>query len=186
MNPSQESLQAKLRTSMQIGFLIARSYATTIEIFLHKGFGRRYFGLNAIVGAFILFACSLLLEEWDTTWLKMYLLFYVMYLFIHLLVPDRDRGQHSYYAGYPLLLPQRSRVSEYAFKRYYEPLFVAMFGGLVWFFNAPLGGYLIGAGWALNVVNSMGRVADRNRVLDLRDAVIEQQIVSEEFRSTYR
>lgn len=165
--------------------------ALPAEILLHGQFGRRYLGFEAWLAMFQMLLVAMLfgtLAEngsrdmypyYSPGPLFLYLCVYFVAFVgarIALTVQER-RGaiEHSRYNGWPRFLPPRLARFERVFKIFVEPSAVLYIAVKLGALNLPLGLYLgfnaLCMGWS-NLVNVR---FERQRALDLRDAMLEQR-----------
>lgn len=90
--------------------------------------------------------------------------------------------EHSYYAGYPRLMRLCGCFKETTVKSCVEPILVFVTGAALCPYNEPLGGYLIFAAFGLFGSVHLAMGYERTRALDMHDAMIDQQNVTERFR----
>lgn len=173
-------------TMNAVGFVV-RTWATSVEVLLHKRVGERYLGLQA-AAVLLLIPCYCLF--WRGYDLQPLMCFFVVYLcgvgVARADVLSRKRSGmpiHSFYTGYPRLRRARCKLSEVKFKKLFEPLITAGFGfGLYLLGEEPLGMYILIAGVCMFLSVAMSEMQFETRAAALRDQVIEQQYVAERFR----
>jgi hypothetical protein len=162
--------------------------ATSAEVFLRRGFGERYFGLQA---AAVLLAVPLYGLLWEGHDLSLLMLFLALYIAAWCtarigITRRRIAGaiEHSQYGGWPVLLSARPfrGMSELTAKRLVEPLFVLASGVGVAQVDPPLGSYLMLAAGGMAVSVRLAFGYQRARLVDMRDAFIEQKNLMERFR----
>jgi hypothetical protein len=173
------------RNGINIAMLIIRAWATSLEVFLHKGMGRRYNGIQAALVLLLVPFYSLAWPHDDLRPLLWFLLAFLVMCGVTRIGSLLRRGQpcHSFYTGWPRLMGRTRKLSEVTFKRYIEPILVLAIGfALRENVNPPLGTYLmIGAG-CLFLSVSVSVIEEQVRAEDMNDAVIEQSMVAERFR----
>ncbi len=179
-----------LRNAIALIVFIARAFALSVEVCLHRTstFGERYVGLQAGAALLLIFFWPALCEPGHDPDPMLTLLGLVFCLLIGIrsrIAIRRRRGgpqPHSYYSGTPWLMRFTGRMSEAKVKSEVEPFFVAAVGGLMLALSPPLGGYLIFAGLGLLITTNLGKEYERTRALDMNDAQIEQRNIVERFR----
>jgi hypothetical protein len=166
--------------------LISRIGAVTVEVFLHKGFGRRYIGLQALL-AFVL------IPLWSSFWpehdMRAQIIFMEAY-FAMLVIARmgvicnwfRGTQPHSYYSGTPHLCRLLPKLSENTVKKFVEPGVLLLVGLIVSDVSEPFGKYLMFAGICLFLSIAIGDAWIQKRAMDARDALIEQQSVADYLR----
>jgi hypothetical protein len=160
---------------------VSRIGAVSVEVFLRRGFGQRYFGLQALLVLLLIPLWSSCCPEQDPRPLMTFLAAYVVMLLVARVGIFcrwiRGTSPHSYYAGEPLVGRLLPWLPERAVKRFVEPLVVFAGGFYLCEFSAPLGKYLMFAAGCLLVTAWLNDLWLRKRSLDVRDAMIEQQEV---------
>lgn len=165
---------------------VARSWAVTVEVFLHRRFGERYIGLQAVAAIPLVLLYTLF---WNGHDLRPMFVFLAAYLALCLaarigVALRRRRGPqlHSYYTGQPRLMRVLPRLSEFAIKRAVEPALLLVAGALTRAANKPLGTYLMLAAAALVITATLAAECERRQGLDLYDSYVDQRQASERFR----
>lgn len=188
-NQSGEPLEGYRRFLGGIAF-VARAFAVSIEVFLHRAdsFGERYLGLQAGAALLLIFFWPVFCERHhDPTPM---LCFAGMFVLSCMLVRVRTflrrrRGgpqPHTRYSGTPELVHRFKRLDEVKVKQTVEPFMTFAIGGVVLNFSPPLGGYLMIASAGLLISNGLAAEYERRRVSDMHDAYLEQRGVAERFR----
>lgn len=187
MPSGKESGGSSDKSGLPVLMFVVQAWATSVEVFLHRGFGERYLGLQA--GA-VLLLVPLYCLAWPHYDLRPMMMFLLAYLVMYCTarskaVLRRWRGEqfHSYYTGRPRLMRLLPRCDEVAVKRFIEPLIVLGIGYLSAQGNRPFGTYLMCAAACLIMSVTMSVAWSRTRALDLNDAVFDQQEVAERFRA---
>lgn len=166
---------------------VCRGFAVSLEVFLHRGLGSRYLGLQAAAVLVLvpLFGCA-----WEGHDLTALLLFLPAYLLMCLVARAdmfrrRRRGEHCHtqYSGWPRLLKPGARMTELSCKQYVEPL-LALAAGFVLhqLGERPLGAYVMFSAVCLAISTNVDVAIDRLRAENMNDAVIEQELLAERFR----
>jgi hypothetical protein len=177
-----------LRSTLVWWLFWARVGAVSVEVFLHKRFGQRYCRLQAFMviplGMFYTWVW-----EWQGYDIRPLVKFFVAYVIalviaqIGILIRLRRGDQeHSQYNGWPVILGADKADKERMFKQVVEPLMVLGFGWIVYQSSLPLGAYLMFAAVSLFVMNGLNQLWQRGRIVDMQDAVFEQQATAGGFR----
>lgn len=183
----------RLKTALGWVAFIAGALAISVEVFLHRSrtFGGRYVGMQAAAVILIVPLYSMFWEGYELMPLMRFLGAFLFMCFLVRLggLARRSRdGQefHSRYTGYPRLMRLMPRADERKVKGALEPLLVFFAGIFASPTSEPLGGYLILAsvGLAVSVQFSVGY--ERQRVIDMNDAYLEQRYIAERFREMRR
>lgn len=167
---------------------LAQVGSVSVEVFLHRRFGERYCRLAAIAVFPLGVAYAWLWNSagYDIEPLMMFFLAYLVGLVFSqigvLLRLRRGDQEHSYYNGYPRLLPVRNAHRECRFKQWGEPLLVCMTGIVAYDFNRPLATYLLFAAGSLFLCNALLGLWQRRQIIDMQDAVFEQRQTAGGFR----
>lgn len=176
-----------LRAAMHWTSFIARTLATSMEVFLHRGFGERYLGMQALAVVPAVFFFTAFWRGHDVSPLLMFVLFYLGMCAAARARMLRSRAaggpqEHSGYNGQPWLMRFWPQLSEERLKTTIEPALLLLIGLLVMPLNAPLGSYVMLGAVGMIVSVQMYLADQRARVLDMHDAHVEQQNVVEGFR----
>lgn len=169
--------------------------ARSVEVFIHKGFGSRYFDLLGASGsALTLFVVTMIaaVQFKDDTMqsgnviLGLYLLAYVVMAVIHIqLAKYRKEIVHSWYSGTPLLYSwifkdmDYPKIYEHQVKLYVEPLAVFLLAMPIAILSPQLSTWLIFSSGAMFIRGQMALRASREKYLDLVDAQIEADTMAE-------
>ena len=182
MNPANVSLFFN-----RVTWQVMQTGVTSVEVFLHRRFGERYLGLYAWTPLIAIPFPSLFFPPEDFGPPFVFMLMYLVLLLLDYLEIWRRcrRGdrEHSRYNGEPMWFGSFGITHERSVKLYVEPLLVLGIGAAVLGYNVPLGGYLIFAGFSLAATNQKIDWWDRQQVVDMHDAVMDQQQRAERFRS---
>ncbi len=181
--------QQDVRSGVNIAAFFVETCAVTMEVFLHRHFGRRYFDAKAAAPLLIipLFG-ALCFPQHDQGPLLLFLLLYLVGLVCARSEAERLHKKgiivHSRYNGWPRSLPPTSTPDqELRAKSLGEPFLVGLWGAVFFVgWNAPLGAYFIVAAISLAASNCMYRMKVEREVADMSDALIEQQMRAERFR----
>lgn len=164
--------------------------ATSIEVYLHRNFGRRALGGNVVRAILLMVLFIVCARRAHRLPLECFLYgFVVLSMFAGIGICIRMwRGHppmHTRYNGTPHVMWLVPRWNEVTVKRL-EGLLVFAIGYGVIHFNRPLGFYLMTAAACFWLTMHGAAVAQRNKALDMNDAVIEQTIGAERFREMQR
>lgn len=166
---------------------ISKTFAISVEVFLHKGIGSRYIGIQGLGAAAIIFFWGGFWPEHDVRPMLVYLLFYFAFCFAHrmdALMRMRRGGEqgHSYYTGWPILMRFNKRANEITVKRIVEPMFVFVVGVFMCDVSEPLGTYLMVAAVGLLVSVQSNFIFDQTQATDMNDAMVQQKQLAERLR----
>lgn len=168
--------------------LVARTLATSVEPFLHRRFGSRYFGIHAgcVFPAILIWCCNW--RGYDVRPLLLYAGLYAVAVILARAETGRleAKGEviHSQYNGWPRLLSLRGfrNLREQTAKAI-EPYLMFLIGGVLITWSPPLGSYLMVAGGGLLVSIGLAETCQRVRDRDLQDALIDQRISANRLRA---
>jgi hypothetical protein len=166
---------------------ICNSLAVSVEVFLHKGVGSRYIGLQGLAAAAMIFFWGGFWPGQDISPVLIYLALYLLFCFaqrMDALKRLRQGGgqEHSRYTGRPILMRFTGRINEITIKRIVEPALVFLIGILICSANEPLGKYLMLAAVGLLVSVQSTLRFEETRATDMNDAMINQQHAAQRFR----
>lgn len=168
----------------QTGFnwfvLFLRCLAVPLDIIAHRGFGSRYFDLRTGAAAILIWITPLFFPSSDPAPVWCFLGFYVLMnlraRWETYRLERRGRGPHSRYSGQPLLCRWRPAWNELTVKRFIEPAIAVCIGwGAAEWINTPLGVVLIGCGLSAFLDVSSSVMVERQRRMDVRDAVLDAE-----------
>lgn len=176
--------------AMNVLGLLIRTWATSVEVLLHKRFGDRYFGVQAAAVLLLIPIYSLFWQGHDVLPLMCFMLVYlgaVMVARLDIVSRKRNGARiHSFYGGFPWYINARTKLSELQCKKYFEPLYVAAAGlGLYLLGEQPLGVYFVIAGACLFLSVAISDLEFERRAAAMNDQVIEQEYVAERFREMH-
>lgn len=161
---------------------------TSLAVFFRSGFGRRYLGGQALAVFLIVLVFSACWPNDDPRPLLWFLALYFVGCIWARLGTARQvrRGiiQHSYYSGTPQLMrwPIIRRMREATVKTLIEPLVVFFAAAYLMPLNEPLASYLLIAAIGQMLSQGMARSYEEQRLMNARDAYLEQQQLAERFR----
>ncbi len=175
-----------IQSSMNLLMVLLHIYSTSIEVFLHRGMGARYLGLQSLFVLFLVPLHTGFMRTQDPSLTGLFLLAYLgACLGQRAVMLARHRtGEvvHSRYNGYPWLLGSKSRIDELTWKGRVEPLLVLAGGLLFAVLDEGFGSYIMTAGGAMFLKNLMHQELRSQEVMDMRDSMIEQQQRAAQFR----
>jgi hypothetical protein len=188
---AQEPQAMQPQQAVNIVLLVLQAFAVVPEVFLHKGIGCRYLDKQAALAVLVIPGFVLVWPEEDPTGL-IYLLgaYFVRCAALrlsHLRRKKIERGgvvEHSRYPGWPAILdgPLGRRLTEPTAKAFVEPVLVLVTGALLCELSEPLGSFLMVSAFCLFATAKARITFERTRMMDLRDAQIDQRNMSERFR----
>jgi hypothetical protein len=167
---------------------VVRVWATSIEVFIRRGMGRRYLGLHAAAVLLLVPLYCLFWELYDVRPMVWFLEAYVGMLLVSRISRLR-RGKedcHSYYDGFPRMLKSEHWECEVRFKRINEPLLVGCLGAGIVVVSQPLGWYVIIGAIALAIQSEVWEQWEAARAMDIHDAMLEQSFLAKRLRSKSR
>lgn len=189
-NPNGGGMTEKSVKGARVLVFVARMLASPLEACLRREFGQKYFGIEAL-------ASLGLLPLWMAFWPGMsadgLICFWVYVLFMlararaeSLRMLRHGANVHTRYSGWPRLSRWFPRMSEAALKAKYEPAFCFLAGILLFCVTEPLGSFVLVATVGLVLTQSTIEAVERARVMELNDAMIEQQSLAGRFREMQR
>lgn len=162
---------------------------TSVVVFTRSGFGRRYFGLQAFAVLPLLLLYTTFWPEHDPRPIFGYLGAYIVAVALARIgsVRRQRRGevQHSQYSGTPSILRWpifRRWLKESTAKGFVEPILVIAFGVGIARLHEPLAVYLVAAAFGQMIAFGIAQAYEDQRLMDMRDAYLEQQHLAERFR----
>ncbi len=170
-----------MKNGINLLALAANGYATTVTVFLRRGFGAEALGLNGIVAAVIIlgyagFTHSPEVITFFWVWLG-FVAYQRMYGFS---LRRQGRVLHSRYAGWPEV-GMRFAKSEKAARQVVESIVCVVAGAALWLFSEPLGQFIMLAPIGLFVSQGIEAQVINKRLTALRDCEIEQRHLSDLF-----
>lgn len=161
----------------------------SVVVFLRRGFGSRFLGIHAAVVVPLVLVYTLLWEGHDVRPVLVFLACYLVAVGVArtgcLWRRWKGREEYSYYSGSPSVVRWpvfQGRLSERTAKAIVDPLLVAACGVAMLPASEPLGWYLVIAAGGAAASMQVAISYERTRVMDMRDAFIEQRNVAERFR----
>ena len=177
-----------LRGNLNLMIFVIRTWSTSLEVFFRRDFGDRYLGVQAMAVLILVPLYSLGWQDYDLRPLYWFIPAYLLRcLYVRQrAIWTRQPGDwcHSYYDGWPTGLKSTAKISERTFKRFFEPASALALGFMVRNFlgEGPLGCYLMIGGACMFWSGHLTQMAYRTRLKNIQDAMIEQQLLAEEFR----
>ena len=188
MNQEQQPIDPVQDTKAMLNWLmlLVMSYSTAMEVVLHRNMGHRYLGFQAVAVLFLVPLHTVFMETRDPSLTAWFLLFYVLCCFAQRcnMWERRKRGQseHSQYNGYPWLRGEKSKISEVAFKTWFEPALVAIGGLLLCGLDRAFGSFIVTCGASMCIKGLVSYQLRATETTDMRDSMIEQQQRADRFR----
>ena len=184
----EPSVLERLQSGANWLYLLCRAIAVMAEVsFLRTGFGERHLGLHAFLAVPLLMVYAAAWPAHDPRPLLAYLALYLVMCLVaraeSLSRRLRGRREHSRYGGLPRIARLMPRLSEVTIKRVVEPLLVLLLAMVITPLNEPLGTYLLLTAFALCISVNMTAAYDHVRAVDMHDALLEQQQLTERFRA---
>lgn len=184
--PQSQPEPSDIQSSMNLLMVVLHIYSTSIEVFLHRGMGARYLGLQAVFVLFLVPLHTGFMRTKDPSLTGLFLLAYLgACLGQRAFILARNRtGQvvHSRYNGYPWLLGAKSRFDELNWKGRAEPLLILAGGLLFAVIDEGFGSYIMTAGGAMFFKNLLHQQLRSEELMDMQDSLVEQQQWAAQFR----
>ena len=173
------SVAERFRRSVNGVGLFCEAGAVTLQFLMHREFGERYIlGWRTLFGGVLIGAFWMGWDGYERQPLELYGWTCALLAVCHLaLAFDRRRrgkGDHSFYNGWPMALPEALTRFERPFKVVVEPALAYVAGMYLREWNQALGCYVMFAAGCLFFNGLMLRAVDRRRRLDIEDAMVEQ------------
>lgn len=183
MNEKQDDGGLDIRLGFHILYFLTSAHANCFVPFLRRGIGREGFGAAALGSLAILILMIPQAPEFEG----------FLYLWLVAVVCQRisthrrlKRGEriHSRYNGWPWLAMKLPFVrSEKTCKVFVEPMLCMLIGTAICPLSESLGGFIICGMFTLNFQHAMDGEAQVKKVRRMRDAAIEQKLLSRMYRS---
>ena len=184
--PQSQPEPSDIQSSMNLLMVVLHIYSTSIEVFLHRGMGARYLGLQAVFVLFLVPLHTGFMRTKDPSLTGLFLLAYLgACLGQRAIMLARQRtGEvvHSRYNGYPWILGAKSRIDELTWKGRVEPLLVVLGGVLFACLDEGFGSFVMTAGGAMFLKNLMHQQLRSQELMDMQDSLVEQQQRAAQFR----
>lgn len=171
-----------------LAIMIMEFFSRSVEVFIRKDFGVRYFDLLGATGSGLtlfvvtMIAASQLNEnmQFGNAVLGLYLLAYVVTALVHIFLAKRRKEViHSWYSGEPLLYSwilkdiAWPRTEEHHVKLYVEPAAIFLLAIPIAILSPQLSAWLTFSSICMFTRGQRALRASRERYLDLVDAQIE-------------
>lgn len=185
-NPNGGGIMQDSLKAGRILVFVARMFASPLEVCLRRHFGPKYFGFAAV-------ASLVLMPLWMAFWpdkssdaLNCFSLL-VLFMFARARAESsrmlrEGTNVHSRSNGISRLSRWFPRMAEAKVKAKVEPAFCVIVGILLMYLSEPLGSFVLIATVGLVLAQSTIDSVERARVMELNDALIEQQSIAERFR----
>lgn len=183
----QPSMFERMQRDINVVAFLLSSISVTVEVFLRRRMGERSIGVRGLVGFVMLFVFGIFFPGENLV-----PLFLFMWAFAAMCTVQRARALlrrwrgvhgHSRYDGEPRIAALLPNWDELRLKRTGEPVVLAAIGFLALACNRPLGMWLLIAAAATAITVRLLEQAERRRMMDLGDAMIEQEVRSERLRT---
>lgn len=186
-NRNHPSCVQDAKAALGWGVVFANSAATSMEVFLHRNFGERYFGMQSALVLLLVPFYSLFWRGYDLRPLLQFLAAYLVMCFVAQIgiLARRRRGGpqvHSQYSGTPHIMRLLPWLSERTVKVIVEPMLLFVIAVMTMSVSEPLGGYLMLCSVALCLTVNLAIGMERKRAIDTNDAYWEQRSTAERFR----
>jgi hypothetical protein len=178
-NQGSDSIQ-NAKKALNFVVLVLLAMTMSIEVFLHRRFGSRYFGLQSLIALLGIPTWILL---WPEERVEPLLVFWGLFIAMTLraraecaVMAARGTVAHSRHSGTSRLTRVFRRTPEWKLKGALEPILVFFTGILLLPVSQPLGSYLMCAALAMFVSYGVSDSVGRARATDMNDALIEQEL----------
>ncbi len=190
MNTNGQGFSQKSTRAAHYLMFAARVLASPLEVWLRRGVGPKYFGIHAL-GTLLLFPL------WTIFWPResptaLYILWALTMLHLARAKAESNRmvkkGEivHTRYNGTSRLQRYFKRFSEAKVKGTCEPVLGLVVGGILMQIDGPAGSLIVASSVGMFLGQSAIEEAEKARVSELNDALIEQQSIAERFRDLQR
>lgn len=181
----QRTPQQDFRATANLVANLAGVFSVITEVFAHRCFGHRYIGGKGALALIVIPVFgALCFPHHSQTGLWLFVGLYALAALKAQGEANRlhrqNAGIHSRYNGWPKKLKlDAGEAQERRVKSFEEPLVVATIGAIIYyFFDQPLGALLMVSGCSLAFTNSLYRIKTERQDDDMRDALIEQQMMA--------
>jgi len=170
----EPSFKSHLRLAWEIAKAVVVAVPTTVEVFLHRGFGTRTAGSFA-KGLVILIAVFLIPPSKSPAIIPLFPGFVFAYVIVAIGQWLTSRfgmpvGEiHSHSMGRPWPIWERVPVATSTVHRYFEPALCWLFAFVLSALDPSLSTWLVIAGGALFIKGQLRRIETRSRQLDTLD-----------------
>lgn len=167
--------------------VIVEAFSFSVEAFLRRGFGCRYIDRQAALAPMLMSLFVVLSPPDDQAPMLCFLLAYLVMAAWQWTLARwrllRGDDEHSRYSGWPRCLRAHLAHREHRIKKYFEPFAVICISGLIGEHSPCMAAYLAVSAACLFVSGQRAEGWMRRRVIDMNDAVVEQQHVAERFQT---
>jgi len=186
MSEQNDSSSLGMKATANLVMWLCQILSVTVEVFLHSGFGERYFGFKALLAVPMILLFALLHQHQNIMPLMVFLWAYIPLAIGWRIWATVRRWlkrplPHSRYSGRPYLWWLLPRWRETTVK-WLEPLLIMALGLAVRHLNQPLGAFVMYAGAGMAISVGLNIALDRNKVMDMNDAILEQTSLAEQHR----
>jgi hypothetical protein len=185
-----ESFVDRMDGISRILTLIIAGWAATVVIFFRRDFGRNYLALVPGVGVIVLCLFAALTMPLTHmvlfigySWLVVAATIY--HRLLSLWKSSRGDASHSHYDGWPTLC-DRWKLSEQTAKLVVEPIVALLMSIVLLVVHPALAGYVMIGAACIFVMAWSFRCERQKRVEQLRDALIDQDLMNDDFQSLSR
>lgn len=192
-NEQPFTMMERARIGYAVGQAVGRTCAISMEVFLHKQFGKHYLSWQSFAVYLVLWLFGLVWahDGHDCRPLVAYTMAYTLALlwagFSTLWRNRHGQLEHSLYNGVPRLFPSSTPRREQWSKELFEPALVIGLGlYIAQYVNPPLGMWLVLGGVCLSGTNRQFRQHQRQCATEMQDALIEQQWRAHQARDLQR
>jgi hypothetical protein len=169
-------------------YLVAHGWATSVEVFLRRDFGKRYLNLQAGMVFLLIPLFSVLFPGDDLRplfWFQGAYLLMLLVARLNVAARSKQPGTpgHSRYSGVPRLMAAFPKWSEQSVKQYLEPALLWSVAAVIWYLgNKPLATYIAFGGFWIHAIVGDELLRSRRQAEQWNDMTMEQEGVAEQFR----
>lgn len=175
----QPSTFERMQRDVAMVALLLTSVSVTVEVFLRRGMGERSIGVRGFVGFVALFMFGIFFPGENLVPLFVFMCAFAAMCTVQrasaLLRRRRGIHEHSRYDGEPRIAALAPTWDELRLKRTGEPIVLAAIGLVTLALNGPLGTWILIAAGATAITGRIMECVERRRVMDLGDAMLEQE-----------
>jgi len=182
-NQNQPNGQSDKVDVVGVLYLVANVLATSVAVFIRRGFGREALGFNSLIAVIVLYTLSASEGRGFLIFTGAFIVAQVWRRIETFRLIRKGAIIHSRYAGYPYLAMKVPFVkSEKMAMELVEPVMCFTVGILLCPLSVGLGGYLVVCGVGFIVRHCINDALDRKRIERMQDATIEHQWYSDQMR----
>ena len=182
-NQSQPNGQAANPDILGLVYLAANVLATTVAVFIRRGFGKEALAFNSLIALILLYVLSASEGRGFLVFAGLFLVAQIWRRIETLRLLRRGAILHSRYPGFPYWAMKVPFVkSERVAKELVEPVFCFTIGLLLCPVSVGVGGYLVLCGIGFIVRHGIDDALSRKRIERMQDATIEHQWYSDQMR----